>query len=140
MSPPPVSGLPPQQCWPALTDTASPAFALTDPVTLISPRPAEGYCQAQLLFGHSVCLTHYSPWTVARQAFLPVTNSHSLLKLMSIEPVIPSNHLISVAPFSTYPQPFLASGSFPVSWLFASGSQSIGASASASVLPMNIQR
>ena len=41
------------------------------------------------------------------------------------------------APFSPCPQSFLASGSFPVSQLFASGSQSIGASAS--VLPMNIQ-
>ena len=106
MSPPPVSGLPPQQCWLALTDTASPAFALTDTVTLISPRPAEGYCQAQLLFGHSVCLTHYSPWTVACQAFLSVTNSHSLLKLMSIEPVIPSNHLILCCPLLLLPSFF----------------------------------
>ena len=45
----------------------------------------------------------------------------------------------SVAPFSLCLQSFLASGSFPMSWLFASGSQSIGASASASVLPMTIQ-
>ena len=45
----------------------------------------------------------------------------------------------SVVPFSSCPQFFPASGSFPVSWLFASGGQSIGASASASVLPGNIQ-
>ena len=45
----------------------------------------------------------------------------------------------SVVPFSSCPQSFPASGSFPVSWLFASGDQSIGASASASVLPMNNQ-
>ena len=44
-----------------------------------------------------------------------------------------------VTPFSSCPQSFPASRSFPVSWLFASGGQSIGASASASVLPMNIQ-
>ena len=44
----------------------------------------------------------------------------------------------SVTPFSC-PQSFPASGSFPVSWLFTSGGQNIGASASASVLPMNIQ-
>ena len=44
-----------------------------------------------------------------------------------------------VTPFSSCPQSFPASGSFPVSWLFTSGSQSIGASASASVLPVNIQ-
>ena len=44
-----------------------------------------------------------------------------------------------VTSFSSCPQPFPASGSFPVSRLFASGGQSIGVSASASVLPMNIQ-
>ena len=45
----------------------------------------------------------------------------------------------SVVPFSSCLQSFPASGSFPVSQFFASGGQSIGASASASVLPMNIQ-
>ena len=45
----------------------------------------------------------------------------------------------SVTPFSSCPQSFLASGSFPLSQLFASGGQSIGASASTSILPMNVQ-
>ena len=45
----------------------------------------------------------------------------------------------SVVPFSSCPQSFPASGSFPVSGLFTSGDQSTGASALASVLPMNIQ-
>ena len=45
----------------------------------------------------------------------------------------------SVVPFSSCPQSFPLSGSFPMSWLFASGGQSIGDSASASVLPVNIQ-
>ena len=45
----------------------------------------------------------------------------------------------SVVPFSSCPRSFSASGSFPVSWLLASGSQSTGASASASVLLKNIQ-
>ena len=45
----------------------------------------------------------------------------------------------SVVPFSSCPQSFPASGSFPVSQLFASGGQSIGVSASTSVLPMNTQ-
>ena len=45
----------------------------------------------------------------------------------------------SVLPFSSCPQSFPASGSFPVSQLFASGGQSIGVSASTSVLPMNTQ-
>ena len=44
-----------------------------------------------------------------------------------------------VVPFSSCPQSFPASGSFPMSWLFTSGCQSIGASASTPVLPMNIQ-
>ena len=47
--------------------------------------------------------------------------------------------LSSVIPFSSCFQSFPASGSFPMSWLFTSGCQSIGASSSASVLPMNIQ-
>ena len=46
---------------------------------------------------------------------------------------------LSFTPFSSYPQFFSASRCFPKSWLFASGSQSIGASASVSVLSMNIQ-
>ena len=45
----------------------------------------------------------------------------------------------SVVPFSSCPQSFPASGSFPMSWLFSSGGQITGASASASVLSMNIQ-
>ena len=47
--------------------------------------------------------------------------------------------LSSVVPFSCCPQSLPASGSFPMSWLFASGGPSIGASASASVLPINTQ-
>ena len=43
----------------------------------------------------------------------------------------------SVTPFSSCPQSFPTSGSFPMSWIFTSGGQSIGASASASVLPIN---
>ena len=45
----------------------------------------------------------------------------------------------SVVPFSSCPQSFPASGSFPMNWLFASGGHSFGASASASVLPLSIQ-
>ena len=80
-----------------------------------------------------------SPWTAARQASLSITNSRSLLKLMSTESVMPSNHLILCHPLLLLPQSFPASGSFPMSQLFASGGQSIGVSALASVLPMNIQ-
>ena len=62
-----------------------------------------------------------------------------LLKLMSIESVMPPNYLILANPFSSCPPSFPASGSFPRSQFFASSSQSIGASVSASVLPVNIQ-
>ena len=66
----------------------------------------------------------------ARQASPSFTISWNLLKLMSIESVVPFNHLVPVVPFSSCLQPFPASGSFPMSQFFASGSQSIGASAS----------
>ena len=80
------------------------------------------------------------PWTVAHQASLSITNSQSLLKLMSIELVMPSNHLILCCPLLLLPSVFpTASGSFSMSHFFASGGQSIGVSASASVLPVNIQ-
>ena len=79
-----------------------------------------------------------TPWTAAHQASLSITISRSLLKLMSIESVMPSNSLILCHPLLLCLQSFPASGSFPVNRLLASGSQSTGASASASVLPMNI--
>ena len=78
-----------------------------------------------------------TPWTAARQASLSIINSQSLPKLMSIESVMPSNHLVLCHPFSSCPQSFPASGSFQMSQLFALGGQSIGVSASTSVLPMN---
>ena len=76
------------------------------------------------------------PWTVAHQVSLSSTISQSYLKFMSIESVMLSNHLIL---FSSCSQSFLASEAFPMSWLFASSRQIIGASTSASVLKMNIQ-
>ena len=88
-------------------------------------------------------LSHFllfaTPWTAAHQASLSITNSWSLLKLMSIELVMPSNHLILCWPLLLLPSIFLRLGYFPMSLFFASGGQSIGISASASVLPVNIQ-
>ena len=78
-----------------------------------------------------------TPCTAARQASPSGTISQSLLKLTSIESAMPSNHLILCRPFSSCPQSFPASESFPMSQLFSSGGQSTGASASASVIPMN---
>ena len=78
-------------------------------------------------------------WTAAHQTSLSSSVSWSLLKFMLIELVILSNHLILITTFSFCPQSFPSPGSFPVNGLFASRGQSIGASASASVLPMKIQ-
>ena len=50
-----------------------------------------------------------TPWTAAHQAFLSITSSWSLLKLLSIEPMMPSNRLILVIPFSICLQSFPAS-------------------------------
>ena len=80
-----------------------------------------------------------TPWIAARQASLSITNSRSLLKLMSIESVMPSSHLILCHPFSSCPQSLPASGSSLMSQLFTWGGQSIGVSAAAWVLPMNTQ-
>ena len=80
-----------------------------------------------------------TPWIAACQASLSITNSRSLLKLIFIESVMPSSHLILCHPLLLLPPSLPASGSFPMSQLFASGGQSIGVSPSASVLPVNIQ-
>ena len=94
-----------------------------------------------MLFGS--VQSHIRAWFFANpaalQASLSITNSQSLLKLMSIESVMPSNHLIFYHPLLLLPSIFPASGSFPMSQLFSSGGQSIGASASSSVLPLNTQ-
>ena len=77
-------------------------------------------------------------WTAAHQASLSFTTSQSLLKLMSIESVMPSNQFVLCHSLSSCLHSFPASGAF-LSLFFASGGQIIGASASALVLPMNIQ-
>ena len=56
-----------------------------------------------------------TPWIVACQASLSITNSQSLFKLMSIEWVMPSNHPILCRPLLLLPSIFQASGSFPMS-------------------------
>ena len=98
----------------------------------------EPACNARVQFSSVQSLSRVwlfaTPWTAARQASLSITNSQSLLKLMSIKSVMPSNYLI---PFSSHLQSFPASGSFQMSQFFTSSAQSIGVSAS--VLPMSIQ-
>ena len=100
-------------------------------------------CFFLLLFSRSVMSDSLRypppPWTPAQQDFMSFTIAQSLLKLRSIELVMPCNHFVLVMPFSSCLQSFPASGSFIMNWLYASGGQIIGASASALVLPMNIQ-
>ena len=80
-----------------------------------------------------------TPWIAVGQAALSIMNSQSLLKLMSIKSVMPSTISTSVIPFSSCPKSLPASLSFPMSQLFTRGGQSIGVSASTSVLPVNTQ-
>ena len=88
----------------------------------------------------SCVLLFVTPWTAACQASLFFTISWSLLKLMSIESVKPTNHLILCHPLPLLPSIFPSiKVSSSVSHLFASAGQSLGASASSAVLPMNIQ-
>ena len=74
-----------------------------------------------------------TPWTVTCQASLSITNARSPPKSMSIVSVMPSNHLILCSPL------LLPPSIFQMSQFFASGGQSIGVSASVSVLPKNTQ-
>ena len=69
-----------------------------------------------LLFSHSVVSDFATPWTAARQASLSITNSRSLFKLMSIEVVMPSNHLILCRP------PLLLPSIFPSIRVFSNES------------------
>ena len=78
-------------------------------------------------------------WTAACWAYLSITNSWSLLKLMSIESVMPSNYLILCRPLLLLPSTFPSIRSFPMSQLLHQVAKVFGVSASASVLPMNIQ-
>ena len=92
-----------------------------------------------LLFTRSFVCNFVTPWTAACQDSPSFTISQNLLKLLSIESVTPFNHLILCHPLLLRLQSFPASGSFPMSQLFASGGWSIGISPLASVLSMNIQ-
>ena len=75
-----------------------------------------------------------TPWTAACQASLSITNSQSLLKLMSIELVMLSNHLILCHPLPLLPSIFSSIRVFQMSQLFASGGQSTRVSASLDLL------
>ena len=139
-------GFPRQEYWdglpfPSLGDLPDPGIKPTSPLQADSlPLSRQGNPFWYLSVQSLSCVRLLStPWTAARQASLSITNSQGLPKLMSIESVMPSNHLILCHPYFLLPPSFPASRSFPKSPFFTSGGQSIGVSASASVLPMNFQ-
>ena len=117
-----------------IEDTGVCLLASTTSLYLLGAKLKKILKTQQLLFGHSVVSNSETPWTAARQASLSFTISQSLLKLTSIESVIPSNHLILCHPLLLLPSIFPSVRIFAVSQLFTSGGQSIGASASESVL------
>ena len=98
--------------------------------------PLLTFIKLLLMFSCSGTSDSLTSWTVACQASLSFTISLILLKVMSIELIIPSSRLILCRPFLLMPFSFPASGSFPISLLFTSDGQSVRASGS--VLPMNI--
>ena len=98
-----------------------------------------GVAESRTRLSESLTRVFVIPWTASCQASLSFTRSWSLIKLMSIELVMLFNHFTSDALFSSCPQSFPESRSFPMSQFFTSGGLSIGTSASTLVLPMNIQ-
>ena len=134
-----------EQSLRVIWDAASQAAALILPQINLNSQ-LSGYTSVFSHHRHSVKYSHSvvsdSLWPHGLQkARLPCPSptpracSNSFLLSLWCHPTIS----FSVVPFSFCLQSFPASGSFPVSQLFASGGQSMGASASASVLPMNIQ-
>ena len=99
----------------------------------------EGFVYLLLLFGHSVVSDSTTQWTAAHQASLSFTISWSLLKLISIESMMPSNHLILCQPHLLLPSIFPRIRVFSNESVLHIKGQSIGALASTSALPMNVQ-
>ena len=99
----------------------------------------ERICLLLLCLSVSFVWLFVTPWAAAHQASLSFAIFQSLLRLMSTESGMPSKHLVLCCPLPRLPSIFPSIRVFLMSHLFSSGGQSIGASASASVLPINIQ-
>ena len=129
---------------------------LNSPLTSLSPMTVHAYSTDLLLklrvlrYSGSWQLCWWCSVAVMSDSLWPHELQHARLLCPSLSVKVCSNSCplsqlcclsisSSVTPFSSCPQSFPASGSFPMSQLFASVGQNIGASASASVLPMNIQ-
>ena len=98
-----------------------------------------GSCACVFIVKSLSCVWLFVAWIAACQAFLSFTISQSLLKLMSIELAEPSKHLILSCPLLLLPSIFSSIRVFSNESVFTSGGWSIGASALASVFPINIQ-
>ena len=124
-----VHGIPQSRIWPTDSTITRPNLCSWP----VSCGPGRQECSVTLS-----CPTFCGPMDYSIPAFLSYTISWSWLKFLSIESMMLSNHLILCC-LLLLPSSFPTTGSWPMSWLFASGDQSIGASASAFTLPLNIQ-
>ena len=109
---------------------------MKETISKVKGQPSEWEGSVQSLSRVQLFVT---PWTAAHQASLSITNFLSLLKLMSIESVMPSNHLILCCTLLLPPSIFSSIRVFSSESVLSISGQNIGVSASASVLPMNIQ-
>ena len=112
------------------------SFYLVHPLNIIVSYFSVQFSSVQSLSHVQLFAT---PWIEACQASLSITNTWSSPKLMSIDSVMLSSHLILCCPLFFCPQSLPASESFPMSQLFSWGGQTIGVSALASFLPKNTQ-
>ena len=119
-----------------LFKTVTPTCLTTDPF-LPSSTFLFHWTYYSVLFTRSVMSKPLRP--LECQACLSITNSQSPPKPMSIESVMPSNHLILCRPLLLLPSIFPSIKDFQMSQPLPSGGQSIGVSTSTSVLPMNTQ-
>ena len=98
-------------------------------VSYLELNPISLFTFSSVQFSHSVVSNSATPWTAASQASLFITNSQNSLKCVSIESVMPSNHLILCHPHLLLPSIIPSIRVFHMSQLFTSGGQSIGVSA-----------
>ena len=98
-----------------------------------------GWVFSSVQFSHSVVSNSATPWTATCQASLSITTPRVHPNPCPLSQWCHPTISSSIVPFFSCPQSFPASGSFQMNQLFVSGGQSIGVSASTSVLPMNTQ-
>ena len=89
-----------------LNQASCTTFLEQGPRSLPGTAGMKRHCSGRLWFSRQVVSDSVTPWTVAHQASLSITNSRSLPRLMSIESVMPSNHLILCRPLLLLPSVF----------------------------------